>query len=281
MRIIFNSKIEGIKILSEYFRKFQIKELKYYIENVDMSIPNFLQNNVYAPEDIELKNLFIKHLKIVIKKIICKNNELNFIREPIKISFISDLIYWNNLFVIKNNIFVSLQYLIYVFESIEYNEYKNAEDIYIEDNEIYDIKLLKNISKCIYSILQNLNKNKWIKFIITKFNCEIVSLSNIRFINKYNILEEPNVECMYGNIIIYWIDSNNIYGTFNSICSTDNSFSPYCEQIIIKLSYNKNNNIYTEIECIDIDKYEKKNLIKNMILNPFEYKAIEITNCII
>jgi hypothetical protein len=281
MRIIFNSKIEGIKILSEYFRKFQIKELKYYIENVDMSIPNFLQNNVYAPEDIELKNLFIKHFKIVIKKIICKNTELNFIREPIKISFISDLIYWNNLFVIKNNIFVSLQYLIHVFEAIEYNEYKNAEDIYIENNEIYDIKLLKNISKCIYSILQNLNKNKWIKFIITKFNCEIVSLSNIRFINKYNILEEPNVECMYGNIIIYWIDSNNIYGTFSSICSTDNSFSPYCEQIIIKLSYNKNNNIYTEIECIDIDKYEKKNLIKKMILNPFEYKAIEITNCII
>ncbi len=285
-RIIFNTKTEGIEVLSGYFRKFKTMDLNYYLENNNkLSIPVFFQSNVYDPEDVELKNLFLKHIKIVLSKVFYISSELNFNRGPIRISFVSNSIYWDNLFVIKNNIFVSLQYLTNIFELIEYNQYNDVEDVYILGEVIYDFKLLKNISKCVYSILQNLNKDEWEEFITRKFNCQIVPITNIVFKNKYNILQEPNVECMYSNIIVYWLDSNNIYGTFNSICSHDNSFSPYWEQKIIKLTYSGENNIYTEIECVntDIDSYKNKTkpFISNIISNPFDYKSTQITNSII
>jgi len=282
--ITFNSKSEGIDVLTKYFRKFKIPELKYYLENNDkLSIPNFLETNVYEPEDVEVKKLLLSHLKIVLKKIFYIRTELNLISNPIKISFVSDSVYWDNIFVIKNNIFVKLKYLLNVFELIEYNQYKNISDVYIDSDEIYDIELLKRISKCVYSILQNLNQNEWVDFITTKFGCVIVPISNVVFKNKYNILSEPNVESMWDNIVVYWLDSDNIYGTFNSIYSTDNSFSPYWEQKIIKLSYSSKNDTYTEIDCVDIEKYKtkSKSFISNIISNPFDLKSIQITNTII
>jgi hypothetical protein len=280
--IFFNTKSEGIDILSYYFIK--IKKLNYYLENNEkISFPVFFQTNVYEPEDIEFKNLFLKHLKLVIEKVFYISSELNFNRESIRISFVSSSIYWDNLFVIKNNIFVSTKFLTNVFELIEYDLYKDVENIYINNNEIYDIELLKSISKCIYYILQNLNQNAWIEFITSKFNCNIVPISNIIFKNNYNILQEPNIECMYDNIIVYWLDSNNIYGTFNSVYSTDNTFSPYWEQKIIKLDYLSDNNTYKEIEFINVEQYNEKikNFLTNIITNPFNYKSTQITNSII
>lgn len=283
-KIIFNTKIESIEILTEYFRKFGAQELKYYLENINnLSVPFFFSTNVYEPEDIELKNLFLSHLKIVIKKIFYIRTELNYNNGPINISFVSNSIHWDDIFVIGNNIFVSVQYLIKVFELIEYNDYKNTNDVYIEGNEIYDIELLKKLSKSIYSILQNLNQEAWNELIINKFGCSIIPISNIVFKNKYNFLRESNVECIQDKMIVYWLDSEHIYGTFNSICSYDNSFSPYWEQKIIRLSYNHQNNTYTELDSLDIEKYKtkSKSFIKNIITNPFDYKSIQITNSII
>lgn len=283
-KIIFNTKIESIGILTEYFRKFGVQELKYYLENINnLSLPFFFSTNVYEPEDIELKNIFFSHLKIVIKKIFYIRTELNYNNGPINISFVSNSIHWDDIFVIGDNIFVSVQYLIKVFELIEYNDYKNTNDVYIEGNEIYDIELLKNLSKSIYSILQNLNQEAWNELIINKFGCSIIPISNIVFKNKYNFLRESNVEYIQDKIIIYWLDSEHIYGTFNSICSYDYSFSPYWEQKIIRLSYNHQNNTYTEIDSLDIEKYKtkSKSFIKNIITNPFNYKSIQITNSII
>ena len=219
----------------------------------------------------------------MLKKKFNNVSDLNFNNGPIKISFVSNSIHWDNLFVIYNNIFVSVQYLIKIFELIEYNEYKNTNDIYIKENKIYDIQLLKNISISIYSILQNLNKEAWNEFIVKKFNCLIIPISDIIFKNKYNLLRESNIEFIQNKIVIYWFDSGHIYGTFNLICSSDNSFSPYWEQKIISLSYNKENNTYTEFDSLDIEKYKIKNksFIKNIITNPFNYESIQITNSII
>ena len=281
-KIIFNTKSESIKILTDYFIKFEVQELKYYLENINnLPVPFFLNKNVYDPRDVELKYLFLSHMAIVVKKIFYIKTELNFNNGPIKISFISNSIHWDNLFVIGNTIFVSVQYLIKIFELIEYNDYKNTNDIYIEENEIYDIKLLKNISKSVYSILQNLNQEAWNELIIDKFGCLIIPISNIVFKNKYNLLRVSNVQYIQDKIIVYWLDSEHIYGTFNSICSYDNSFSPYWEQKIIHLSYNNQNNTYIEIDSLDIEKYKTKPFIKNIISNPFDYKSIQITNSII
>lgn len=282
-KILLNTKSESIKILTKYFIKFGAQELKYYLDNGNLPIPNFFNTNVHEPEDVELKYLFLSHLAIVMKKIFNIRTELNYNGGPIKISFVSNSIHWDDLFVISNNIFVSVQYLIKVFELIEYNEYKNTNDVYIEENKIYDIKLLKNISKSIYSILQNLNQEAWNEFIVDKFGCLIIPLTNIIFKNKYTLLREPNVEYMHDKIIVYWLDSEHIYGTFNSICSYEDSFSPYWEQKIIHLSYNHKNNTYTEIDSLNVERYKKKtkSFVNSIIPNPFDYKSIQITNSII
>lgn len=240
-RIQFNTKSDGINILEEYFRKFKKNELGYYLENnKNMSIPYFLIENVYDPEDIELKNLFIKHLNIIIKN---KNNEINNISKLIKISFISDLIYWNNLFVIKNYIFIKYNYLIKIFENIEYNKYSNMDNILIIDNEIFDKELLNDISVSIDYILLNTNIDLWKKFINNKYNCVMIPFDDIKLKYNYKILKEPNIDYLNYKLPVYTI-GENIYTTFNSIISSDISFCPYWEKKIIQLEFE--NNIYIE-----------------------------------
>lgn len=289
-KILFNTKSNSIKILSEYFRKFNINELKYYL-NMDnnINIPAFFSQNIYEPEDVELKNLLLSHLKISIQKIFYIHTELNIITDPINISFVSNLIYWDDLFVIKNNIFISTQYLTKIFELIEYNEYKDANNVYLCENKIYDYILLKKLTISIYSILQNLNKNTWEDYICSKFHCQLVPLENITFINQYKILREFNNDFMQNNIVVYWMDSNNIYCSFNEIYSKDNTFSPYWEQKIIKLLYSSSNSTYTEIETINYIDFYKGNLqtsntnqyYQKIVSNPFYYKSNQITNTIL
>lgn len=279
---LFNTKNEGIDILEKYFRKFSSHELWYYLEkSPKMSIKEFMNSNVYEPEDIELTNLFFSHLLVVIKKIFNLTTELNYIRGPIKISFISSSIHWKNLFVIDNNIFIKYQYLVRIFEHIEYNEYKTMDDVYIEDNKIFDMDLLKNISYSIYSILQNLNPDEWDEYISNKYGCTMVPIENIKFKSNYKIIQEPNVNISQGKIPVYWLGPDNIYASFNSICSKDNSFCPYWEQQIIKLDYK--NGIYIETEQIDISKYKNKknSFINKLVPTPFEDKSTQLTNTII
>lgn len=279
---LFNTKIEGINILEKYFRKFNSSELGYYLEkSPKMSIPEFFDLNVYSPEDIELTNLFLSHLSIVIKKIFDLSSELNYIRGPIKISFISNSIYWKNLFVISNTIFVKYQYLVSIFDCMEYNEYKSMYDVYIEGEKIFDMGLLKDISYSIYSILQNLNPDAWNEFISNKYGCTMVPIGDIKFKSKCKIIQEPNVDFTQGKVPIYWLGPDNIYASFNLICSKDNSFSPYWKWQIIKLEYK--DGYYIETSQVDISKYKNKttSFVNNLIPTPFENKSIQITNVII
>lgn len=290
---LFNTKLEGINILEEYFRKFNSNELGYYLEkSPKISVSAFINSNVYCPEDIELKNLFLNHLKIVAKKIFNLNSELNYIsvlpkthnnsqENFIKISFISNSIHLNNMFVIGNSIFIKYQYLIKIFEYIEYNEYTTMDDIYIERDKIYDMSLLKDISYSIYSILQNKNPNIWNEYISNNNKCIMVPIKNIKFKLNYKIIQEPNVDFVQGKVAVYWLGPYNIYASFNSICSKDNTFNPYWEQRIIKLEYK--DGIYNETSQIDIDKYKNKttSFINNLIPTPFENKSIQLTNSII
>lgn len=281
VQIIYNTKQEGINVLSNYFRKINTTELNYYLDYSNYeSIPVFFDLNIYEPEDINLKNLLQIHLMIVLSKIFELRNELNNIMNPIKISFKSDLIYWDNLFVIDNNIFISFKYLKKVFDSIQYNKYQNMSEVYMENNKIYDLGLIKSLSNCIYSILTNLNENEWDDFISQKYNCLFIPKSVIKFSNSYIFLQNPNINYTKDKIAIYYLDSYNIYASFYSISSVTKSFSPYWEQKIIKLNYISKNNSYEEVEVLDLNKYKmkSKSFINNLCPNPFEDKIIKLTN---
>ena len=294
--ILLNTKIEGINVLKKYFSKFNSHELKYYLKkSPNISMNEFMDINVFDTGEIELSNFFLSHMSIVMKKIFITTSELNIIQEPIKISFISNSIYWNDLFVINNNIFVKYQYLIKIFECVEYNEYSSMNDIYIGENKIYDIGLLKGISYSIYSILQNLNPEAWAGHVLEKYGCTMVSSSDIKFSYGYKIIPEPNVNLSQGKITVYNLGEDNIYASFNSICSNDNTFSPYWDQKIIKLEYA--NGVYFETGLMDVEENKILSshsspsshsshslpslLIDKLIPTPFENISIQLTNGII
>jgi hypothetical protein len=287
-----NSKNETLNILTSYFKQFNTTELCYYLENYKGdTIPKFLESNIYDPNDIELLNLLIEHLKIVINKVFYITTPYNMKRFPIKLSFKTNSIYWDELFVIEDTIFISYPYLKKIFEKIEYNEYKSVENIYINGDKIYDLELLKKLGESMYYIIQFLNFDYWQEFICEKYQCSFVDKSLIKFTNKYNILKEPNTSFINDKITIYWLYSGEIYTIINSIYSED-SFSPYWEKKIIKLKYS--NGEYTEIsddkkeeDSTDTNtntntKNNNKNMFKfNFCSNPFVKKAKQMTDCTI
>lgn len=279
---ILNNKNETIQILKKYFQKFNLNELVFYLENINNeNIPTFLKKNTIDPDEIELHNLIQEHFMIVFKKIFYLTTSLNLIRNPIKISFVNSSIYCSNLFTIDNTIFINYSFLELVFEKIEYNLYEEVKQVYIENNKIYDIELLKNISTCIYSVLQYLNKDSWYEFIQEKFNCVFVDISEINFIKKYNIFKNPNQNFIWNKIPIYWIPTRNKpIALINSILSSELSFSPYWETILIELDYS--NGIYTELNS-NISNDLNSNIPNDLNLSsePFIQKAHQITNCLI
>ena len=285
-----NTKEETIIILKKYFQKFSIYELNYYINiNSNQTIPQFVNNNVYELDEIELVGLLVEHLIVVIEKIFLHKTQLNQINIHIKISFITSSIYWYEIFNIDDTIFITYSYLIRVFDKLDMNLYKNANDVLIIQNKIYDLELLKKLSETIYGILQFINQKEWFEFIEEKYTCIFIEKNIIKFKNNYQILSEPNINFLKNKIPIYKINlsNNDEFNTFicpiNVICS-DNSFSPYWEKKLIILKYFLGE--YEEVDKVDkVEDVKYDNLKKyseNLFEpNPFSSKAQEITNNII
>lgn len=272
-----NSKDETLNILTTYFKKFDSNELPYYLNiNSSETIPNFLQLNIYDPEEIELINLLYEHLKIVTSKVFYLTTPFNLKRFPIKLSFITNSIYWEEIFVIEDTIFITYSYLMRIFEKIEYNEYTTVNDVYIKNNNIYDLELLKKLCESVYYIIQFLNFGIWEEYISEKNQCSFVDKSLINFKNKYTVLKEPNTSFINDKITVYWLDSGENYAVFNSICS-NLSFSPYWETKVVKLKYA--NGQYHEI--LDDTNNDLNNVFKSdSQTNPFVFKTKQMTDCI-
>ena len=71
---ILNDKTKSIEILSEYFQKINVKELGYYLDikqsnNNFQTIPQFLESNIFEPDQMELTNFLQEHLEFVVKNI--------------------------------------------------------------------------------------------------------------------------------------------------------------------------------------------------------------------
>lgn len=271
---LLNSKEESINSLKSYFKKFNIDELDYYLgDKKEKNLNEFFKKNVYDPDEIEIPNLIEEHFRIVLKKVFYLTTPLNLKRSPIKLSFVSSNIYFTDVFNIDTNIFINYSYLINIFEKIEYNLYNSVSQVYIQDNKIYDMDLLKKISETIYNVLQHLNYDDWVNFISDKYDCILVDLDNVKFNREYKIFKNPNTYGLIGNKIpIYWINrTNKIYGVLNSICS-NLSYSPYYETKLIEFDYV--NGTYIQISELSENKL-------NLSPDPYVSKANDITNCII
>lgn len=238
---VLNNKTESIEILSEYFQKINIRELGYYLDikqsnNNFQTIPQFLESNIFEPDQMELTNLLQEHLEFVVKNIFDTPTSLNNLYQPIGISFITGTIGWYDMFSLKNNIFICYSYLIRVFDDLETNSYKSVEQVVIDGDKIYDKGLVEKLSNCICYILQYQNLDIWTEYVGKKFNCAFVDINTIHFTFKYTILNEPNTYFLDGRIPVYCVGPNRFVCAINTIESTV-SFSPYYNTLVIQLEY--------------------------------------------
>lgn len=271
-----NTKKETLDILINYYATFDISELNFYFDNlINKTIPEFLESNIYDLEEIELIDLLNEYLKIAIDKIFYITTQFNYKRMPIKLSFISDSIYWDDIFVIENTIFLSYKYLIKIFQKIENQEFKLISEIYFKNDKMFDIELLKKLCKSLCHIIQFYNLDSWKEYICDKYLCNFVDKSIIKFNKINNIIKDPNTSFINDKITIYWLLSGEIYASVNIIYS-DKHFSPYWDKKIIKLKYISG--LYFEIpEENNIDDES----LKNFDPNPFISKASQMVDCLI
>ena len=248
---LLNDKPTSVQILKNYFQKIDIKELPYYLDiKSQPNIPDFLEKNVYEPDQIELTRLLKEHLDIVteilpsdLKKSLFDKFTQNNLQ--IKISFVTEHIYWSELFSIEDNIFISYPYLIMIFDRIELNDYKKVSEVYIKNDKIYDVELLKKISECVISVTQYFNQDYWIDLIGNQLGCEYVEKNKIHFSKKHKILHEPNSSFTYNYIPVYKLGKDKFFCAINYIYS-ETSFCPYWNDCTIQLDYL--NGEYIEIQ---------------------------------
>jgi hypothetical protein len=264
-------KNESLYKLIEYFKSIEGDNIYYYINTNSKDIISFLESNIYDKDDIELFNMVRNHLKIAFRTFSNLVNNIFKIdlNESIKISFITDLIYYEDIFVIKDVIYINYSYIKRVFFNLEENKYSSMNEVCIHNNNIYDNELIKLLFKNLIFLSQNKNKDLWISHIIKDNNlsCFISDIDN--FIIDYDIIKNPSTSFTNDKIFIFNINNKN-YCSLNVIVS-NKSYSPYYDNKIYEI--NKNNNNKYELKEVE----EKYNIPSNL----FEEIATGIINSVL
>ena len=208
------SKNESLCNLINYFKNINNEDIYYYINTSSKDIISFLESNIYDREDIELSNFVINHLQIALNKFLKLNDDLFNIRyNNIKISFITDLIYFEDIFVIKDVIYINYLYITRVFYNLEENNYSNMNDVYISHDNIYDKSLIKLLFKNLIFLSQNKNKDLWINKLENTFNLlnviklEVININE--FIINYPIIKNPSTLTINDKIFLFKINNKN------------------------------------------------------------------------
>jgi len=273
------SKEESKNNIINYFKNLDHNKLSYYINTIlPTDIVNFVEENIYDEEDIELSYFLNEYIILAISKYrtlrrpIYDQNILN----SIKISFITDLIYFEDIFVLDDVIYINYSYIKRVFELVEYTGYKNMDQVYIYNNKVYDKNLLKQLLKSLIYILQNKNSNTWIREIYERYRYFLIDKDEIKSIEILDkILLDINTSFLDNKIVVYEFN-NKLYCNLRMIVSNSNcNYSPYYESILFELVYNINDKENYKYYLIKSDKEY------SFDENPFEYHANKITNCII
>ena len=250
-------KNESLYKLIEYFKSIEREDIYYYINTNSKDIINFLELNIYDEDDIELFNIIQNHLKIALKTFSSLMNSIFKIdlNESIKISFITDLIYFEDIFVIKDVIYINYSYIKRVFFNLEENRYSSMNEVYIQNNNKYDKELIKLLFQNLIFLSQNKNYNLWIDYILQNYK-EIKMIDIDRLLLNNKLIKNPSTSVINNKIFIFKIN-NKYYCSLNIIIS-NKSYSPYYEGKIFEINekyslvevtedYNVPSNLFQEI----------------------------------
>lgn len=273
-RIILISKKIADQKLEKYLKKNILNnEFCYYLNDPYKNILSY----VIDPKDCELTHIICNHISIINEFIntFFAANILDIY--PLKIALIDTGIFFDNVFVIDDYMYINYQNLKNIFIKIEeYNITKKSIPInmFIHNNILLNKELIKNITTGIINIIQYANINKWINYIMIKYNCNILPL-DILPLDMFELVEEknkyydPNYNFLNDYIITYNIN-NKIY-TYVPYWDSSKEYNSYYDFKYYQIINNK-------LFLIDQDNNDISILEAKNINNPFKLENEYIIN---
>ncbi len=230
------SKLDGIAKLENFYKKINTSELEYYINVKPNKISSYINSSIIEPKDVELTRMINSYITICKKKFnLIQNNLLTF-PSNICVSFTEKKVYWDNIFTIDNIIFINYDYLKEIFVKTDNSDYKSVSEVYIIDNEVYDLELLKQIFMSIIYISMCNNIDLWLEQI--KNNLGIIPIHknnlNIKLDTRYIIYTNPNTHYL-DNFYFGTMIQNKENILFNLIHKSQCKFNPYIENVRFNL----------------------------------------------
>jgi hypothetical protein len=221
---MYNRIIETVEILISFLKDIEKKDWINYIDiKEDEDIKDFLNENILTKDYFNL-SIIEKYLNLIKNKL-----NLNF---KVNISFVTENIYWEDIFVINNTIFIKENFYKNITNLIENNNYKKVDDILIINNKYYNKKLINLLTNSFYYINNYYNLDNYLRYNFNK---------NIIFVNKDNIInledlcyfKDPNYYFLNNKIPIYF-NNNKFYIKLDLFISKP-SFCPYYENNIFEI----------------------------------------------
>lgn len=240
-------KQEGIRNIKNFYQKMKTDNIDYYINTKSLSIADYLDNTIIEPKDFELKNMLNQYLIMCKEKLSGFDNE--FIKYPnnILVCMTKDKVYWDDVFTLKNIIYINYSKLVEIFYKKE-TDYNSVSEVYITENGIYDMELVKQLFKSIiYTSMYN-NLDTWIKKITLQLNCDILYKNNITWESdsQINLFQNPNTDFISEFFIITYSNDNKTLVTLDTIEPTLTKYQPYITSILFEIEFKDGKLILTK-----------------------------------
>ena len=242
-------KDDVVKKLNNYLKTIEKDEIGYYIKTEN--IEKYIYSNTF-----NFSNILKKYI-IIVNELLENNfnNELFLLNDENKkwnISIVHDEIFFENIFVLENIIFIRFSKIIDIIE----NSVKNI-----------NIDFLKEMVKARIYTIQYYNFEKWKLHIEKNNNCIIVKKINFIKNNEFKILKNINTSFLDDYYCIHGEDNDINYIIVKNIIDSNIKYLPYYNTKIIKVNEN----------IIDFDEIIAVDIFDNFI-DYFEEYNIEIIN---
>lgn len=230
------SKQTGLSVLKKFYQKINVQDIDYYINIKSYKINEYLESSIIESKDVELTNMINSYVNLCKIKFGSIQNNLLVFPPNINVCFTYDKVYWDNIFTIDNIIYCNYEYVKKIFLKTEYSDYKKVSEVYIKDNQIYDLELIKQLFSSIMYISIYNNILPWLNQITNNLGIGFLEKNNfdIKLNPNYTVYSNPNTHYLDNFYLMVNVENkDNII--FNIIENSKYKYDPYISNIRFEL----------------------------------------------
>ncbi len=234
------SKQTGLSVLKKFYQKINVQDIDYYINIKSCKINEYLESSIIESKDVELTNMINSYVNLCKIKFCSIQNNLLVFPHNLNVCFTDDKVYWDNIFTIDNIIYCNYEYIKDIFLKTEYSDYKKVSEVYIKDNQIYDLELIKQLFRSITYISIYNNILPWLNQITNNLGIWFMEKNNldIKLNPNHIIYLNPNTHYLDNFYLMTNVENkDNII--FNLIEKSNYKFNPYISSVRFELDDNQ------------------------------------------